>query len=103
MNLLEQKKNQLERVMARAAKLQEEIKAIRKQNRICATCIRLREVARLLGVSGQTVLRMVEDHRLKGYRRCTNGPWWITKRSLQKLHDALSTLSSTGNKARTDI
>jgi excisionase family DNA binding protein len=97
MQSIEQKRRQLERVMERASKLQEEIKTIRKQNRIRATCIPLREVARMLGVSGQTVLRMVDDHRLRGYRSFTRGPWWITKRSLQKLHDALS------NKSRTAI
>ena len=86
-SLIKQKESQLARVMVRAAKLQDEINALRKQKRIRATCIRLREVAQMLGVSGTTAIRMIEDRRLKGYRSCPRGWGGVTKCPLQKLHD----------------
>jgi DNA invertase Pin-like site-specific DNA recombinase len=76
-------------LQARIDRIDEKIKVVRNQNRILATCIRLREVARILGVSGQTVLRWSQERRLKAIRNYPRGQWWITKRSLQKLHDTL--------------
>ena len=82
---IQQKKQQIAQLQsqleARIARLQAEIDSLQKLN----SYVRLRAIAGVLGVSGQTVIRMVKDGRLKGHRLSPRGRWWISKRSFNKL------------------
>lgn len=93
----EEKERQLKRVMERAAKLQDELKMLREQLRIRKSCLRVREVADLLGVCPDTVKRMAKEGILRGFNSPPRGWWWITRRSLQALHDKAMNSKSARN------
>ena len=84
---------------ARIARLQGKVQSLREHLHRNNSCVRLPEVARMFGVSGQTVSRMVGDGRLKGLQRAKCCAWWITKRSLKKLErDLLSEAHARGHR-----
>jgi hypothetical protein len=76
---------QIASAQARLARLQVTLKSLRKLSRLQNSCIPLREVARMIGRGGDTVLRLVEAGRLKGRKMHPKGHWFITRRSLEKL------------------
>lgn len=84
-------KREIASVEKQIAHLQRKLESLREHLHRNNSCIRLREVARMFGVSCQTVIRMIGDGRLDGRQSCKKGWWWITKRSLKKFErDLLS-------------
>src|SRR5882672_4161543 len=84
---IEAKRKQIALLQSRIERLQADINSLRKRD----TAIRTRLVASRYGVSAATVIRMVEDGRLKGFRMPSKrGMWYITKRSINQFDKALS-------------
>jgi hypothetical protein len=67
--------------------LQARLIPLRKRLHLENRYMRVPEVSRMIGVSSQTVIRMIGDGILRAQRQRKRGPWLITKRSIKKLHD----------------
>jgi predicted DNA-binding transcriptional regulator AlpA len=82
---LHTKEQQLARLKKQLVRVQSEIKMIKRR----ASLLSVQDIASAMGISHQTVWRMLKDRTLKGFK-ISPGRWGITRRSFARFQDEIA-------------